>query len=77
MLTALEAQVHFLAREPYHLWYSCRAVAVADTEELEQLTTSIYNYLLGLWRGKKKKEEEDWQQMLAQGEFFPAKIRNK
>ena len=41
-------------------------------EELEWLTTRIYNYVLGLWGGKEKKEE-DWQQTLAQGESFPEK----
>ena len=32
----------------------CHAVAAAHTEELEGLTTRIYNYALGLWGGEKK-----------------------
>ena len=44
------------------------AVAASHIEELEGLTTRIYNYVLWLWGEKeRKKEEEDWQQMLAQG----------
>ena len=46
-------------------------MVVAHVEELEGLTTKICSYALGLWGGKRK--EEDWQQMLAQGESFPAK----
>ena len=34
----------------------------------------IYNYVLGLWGGKKK--EEDWQQMLAQGQSSQKKEAN-
>ena len=44
---------------------SSHAVAASHIEELEGITTRIYNYVLGLWGGKKK---EDWQQMLAQGQ---------
>ena len=44
-------------------------MVVAHIEELEGLTTGIYNYVLGLW--KKKKGEQVWQQMLAQRESFP------
>ena len=33
---------------------SSHAVAGAHIEKLEGLTTRIYNYLLGLWGGKKK-----------------------
>ena len=47
-------------------------MVVAYIEELEVFTTRIYNYALGLWRGRKKKEE-DWRQTLAQGKSFPAK----
>ena len=64
------AQVRFLVTEPHHLSVSCPAVVVAHIEELEGLTTRIYNHALGLWSGGK---EEDWQQMLAQGESFPEK----
>ena len=27
--------------------------------------------------GEKKKRQEDWQQMLAQGEYFPVKNNNR
>ena len=47
-------------------------MAAAHTEDLEVLTTRIDNYTLGLWGGNKNKGE-DWQQMLAHGESFPAK----
>ena len=47
-------------------------MVVAHVEELEGLRTRIYSYALGLWGGKGKKEE-DWQQMLAEGDYFPAK----
>ena len=49
---------------------------VAAHAELEGLTTRIYNHVLGLWGGKKKKEE-DWQQMLAQGESFPTTTKKQ
>ena len=62
--------------EPHHPSVSSHAVVVAHTEELEVLTTRIHSHALGLWGGKKK-EEEDWQQMLAQGESFPAKKQTK
>ena len=42
------------------------AVAGSLIAELEGLITRIFDYVLGL-RGEKKKEE-DWQQMLAQGQ---------
>ena len=43
-------------------------MGAAHLEELERLTTRIYNHELGLWEGKKK--DEDRQQMLAQGKSF-------
>lgn len=46
-------------------------LVVAHIEELERLTTRIYNHVLGLWGGKIK--EEDWQQILAQSGSFLAK----
>ena len=58
-----------LGMEPHHPSVSCHAVAAAHIE-LEQLTARIYNCALGHWG---EKEEEDWQQMLAQSESFPAK----
>ena len=51
-------------------------MVVAHIEELEQLTTRIYNHAMGLW-GVKKQKEEDWQWMLAHGESFPAKKKKK
>ena len=48
-------------------------MVAAHGEELEGPKTRVYNYVLGLWGGKKEEREEDWQQMLAQGESFPAK----
>ena len=39
---------------------SSHAVVASYIEKLEGPTTRIYNYVLGLWGGKK---EEDWQQM--------------
>ena len=64
--------VPLLGAEPHHLSVSSCAVAAAHTDELEGLTTRICNYVLGLWGGGAKREE-DWQQMLAQGESFLAK----
>ena len=54
-LTASAAQVCFPVMEPHHLSVSCHAVTVAHIEELEGLTTRIYNHALGLWGEKKKK----------------------
>ena len=55
--------------EPSHPSVSSH-VAVTHIEELEGLTTRIYNYVLGLCGGTKKREE-DWQQMWQQAESFP------
>ena len=60
----LVAWVRFLVLEPHHPSVSCHAVAAAHIEELQRFTTRIGKYVL--WGGKKK-TEEDWQQMLAQG----------
>ena len=75
MRSTSAAQVWFPGVEPHHPSVSSHAMAVAHIEELEGLTTTIYNYALGLWGGKKR--EEDWQQMLAQGESFLAKKKEK
>ena len=64
-LTASVAWVWFLVTEPHHFSVSCHAVVAALVEELEELITRIYSYVPGLWGGEK---EEDWQQMLAEGE---------
>ena len=71
-LTTSGARVRFPVLEPHHLSVSCHAVAASHVQELEGLPTRIYNHALGLWGGERK-EEEDRQQMLAQGESFPAK----
>ena len=52
-------------------------MAAAHMKELEGLTTRIYNYVLGLWGEEKNKRGEDWQQMLAQAESFPAKKKKR
>ena len=60
--------------EPHHSSVSSHAVVVTHIE-LEGLTTKIHNYVWDFGE-KKKKREEDWQQMLAQSESFPAKNKN-
>ena len=51
----------------YTLAHQAIAVAASCRGELEEgLTTRIYSCVLGLWGEEKK--EEDWQQMLAQGQ---------
>ena len=55
MLSALAAQVRFLGVKPRHLSVSSHAVVVAHVEELQGLTTRIYNYVPGLWGEKKKR----------------------
>ena len=44
-----------LGAEPHHSSVSSHAVVVAHVEEPEELTT-IRNYVLGLWWGKRKKK---------------------
>ena len=44
------------------------------TAELEGRTTRMYYCVLGDWERRKKKTEQDWQQMLAQGHFFLKKM---
>ena len=63
-----------LVAEPHQLSVSCHAVAAAHIEELEGLTTRIYNHAVGLWGGKKRKGD-NWQEMSAQGESFSAKTK--
>ena len=49
--------VQFLGAEPHHLSVSSHDVVMAHTEELEGLTTRIYNYVMGLGeKGKKKRK---------------------
>ena len=47
------ARVHFLDAEPHHSSVSSHAAAAAHIEEIEGLTTRIYNYVLGIWGGEK------------------------
>ena len=47
------ACVWFLVAEPHHSSVSSHAVAAVHTEELAGLTTRIYNYVLGIWGGKR------------------------
>ena len=56
--------------EPHHSSVSSHAVAVAHIEELEGLTTRIYNYVLGLWGGEKKKVREAQKHGLPIHEIF-------
>ena len=76
MHSTLAAWVQFPGAESHRLSVSSHAVAAGHIEELEGLTTRIYNYVLGLW-GEKNKREEDWQQMLTQGESFPITTTTK
>ena len=55
--------------EPCHSSVSHPAVVAAHIEELEGLTSRIYNYALGF--GEEKEKEKDLRQMLAQGASFP------
>ena len=63
--------------EPHRSSVSSHAVAASYLGELEGLTTRIYNYLLGLWGGGLLGEEEDWQQVSAQGQSLPAEKKKK
>ena len=47
--------VQFPGAEPHHLPVSSHAMAAAHIE-LEGLRTRTYNYVLGLWGGKKKRK---------------------
>ena len=70
----MAAWVQFPGIKPHHSSVNSHAAVVAHIEELEGPKTRTYNCVLGLWGGKKR--EEDWQQMLAQGESFQGKKRN-
>ena len=74
MRSALAAWVRFPGVE-HHWSVSSHAVVATHTKEPERPTTRMCNYVLGLWGGRKKEREEDWQQKLAQGESFPGKSR--
>uniref|UniRef100_A0A8C4M983 Uncharacterized protein n=1 Tax=Equus asinus asinus TaxID=83772 RepID=A0A8C4M983_EQUAS len=73
--SAWATQVWFLGAKLHCLSVNSYAVPATHIKELEGLMTGIYNYVLGLWRGKKR--EEGWKQMLAQGESFPAKKKER
>ena len=45
-------------------------MVAAHIEELEGLTTEIYNYVLGGCGEKKAEKKKDWQQLLAQVPIF-------
>ena len=45
-----------LGMEQHHSSVSSHAVVVAHIDELKGLTTRIYNYVLGLWGGRKKRK---------------------
>ena len=55
-VTASMAWVNVPVLESHHPFVSFHADAAAHIEELEGLTTRIYNYALGLWGGGKKKK---------------------
>ena len=60
----------FPGMEPHHSSVSCHAVATAHKEELEGLTTKIYNYVLGLWGGEKKRGR--LATGVSSGQIFPS-----
>ena len=55
---AWEPHAHHI---PHCSSVSSHAVVVTHIEELQGPTTRIYNYVLGLWGGRKREREEDWQ----------------
>ena len=63
-------RVQFPGTEPHHASVSGHDVATAHREELEGLTTKYWGF------GEGNKKEEDWQQMLAQGDSFPGEKKN-
>ena len=57
---------------------SGHAEAASHMTQSETLKTRIYNHVLGGFGEKKgKKEEEDWQQLLAQVPIFKEKTQKK
>ena len=68
------AWVQLPVTEPHHLSVGSHAVVVAHIEELEGLTTRIYYYVLGFWRGKQKgRLAAD----VSSGQIFPSKIKKE
>ena len=65
----------FASLDPKHRPSTPHAEAASYTEELEEPTTRIYNYVLGSFEEKKK--GRDWQQMLAQGQSSSLKKQKK
>ena len=63
MCSTSAAPVQFSGGEPHHSAIRSYAVGVGHIEEPELRT--IHNYVLGLCGEKRKKKEENWQQMLA------------
>ena len=68
----MAARVHFSVLEPHYPSVSSHAVVAAHIEELEGLTARYIQPCTGAL-GRKKKKEEDWQKMSAQGKSYPAK----
>ena len=69
--STLVAQVRVPGAEPHHLSVSSHAVAVAHVEELEGLIARLYNYVLGLWGGKKSTGRLATD--VSSGQIFPIK----
>ena len=55
--------VRFLVAEPQHPSVSCHAVVVVHLEELEGLTTRIYNHALGIFGEAKKSHHHKKNQL--------------
>ena len=55
---------------------SSHAEAESHTAEPEGPTTRIYNHVLGAL-GRRRKKEEDWQELLAQVPIFKKKKRER
>ena len=74
----MAAQVQLLGMEPHHLSVSSRAVVVTHIEEL---TTRVYNYVLGLLGlGGSGGQEEKGGRLAADvsiGQIFPCKKKKK
>ena len=70
MVKVLHAPLQSPGVEPHHPSVGSHAVVAAHVEQLEY--TTMYWDL-----GEGRKKEEDWQQMSAQGESFPAKKKKE
>ena len=71
----MAAWVQFLGVEPHHSSVSSHTVVVAHIGELEGPTARIYNYVPGLWGGKKRERERGRLAAdVSSGLIFPNKI---